>query len=142
MSKGLGIQLAKARQKIKQLEQRVRDWEDWFQQGADNHMVKGDPYQMIFHDVECPNAGVEGEAHGSIHADHVAGEDCAHCWLCETNRLTHNKHRQTPLPKVVAEKFNDLDFIDTLRYMSKSDYYSLITTTKESENNKNRRGNE
>ena len=122
MSKGLGIQLAKARQKIKQLEQRVRDWEDWFQQGADNHMVKGDPYQMIFHDVECPNKDADGE-------------DCGECWLCETNRLTHNKHRQTPLPKAFAEKFNDLpnrlDFIDTLRYMSESDYYSMIITGEE-----------
>ena len=81
MSKGLGIQLAKARKRIKQLEQRVRDWEDWFQQGADNHMVKGDPYQMIFHDVECPNKDADGE-------------DCGECWLCETNRLTDNKYRR------------------------------------------------
>ena len=83
MSKGLGIQLAKARNKIKELEQRVRDWESWFQQGHDNtsdqspHSV----YEIIFHNIECPN----------IDAD---GEDCGECWLCETNRLTDNKYRR------------------------------------------------
>ena len=80
MSKGLGIQLAKARQKIKQLEQRVTDWEDWFQQGHDNFMEVADPYHIIFHNIECPNKGADGD-------------DCGECWLCETNRLTDNKYR-------------------------------------------------
>ena len=33
MSKGLAIQLAKARKRIRKLEQRIADWEDWFQEG-------------------------------------------------------------------------------------------------------------
>ena len=84
MSKGSIIQLAKERKKhsreIRKLEQRIADWEDWFQQGHDNFMVVGDPYHIIFHNIECPNKSSEGE-------------DCGECWLCETNRLTHNKYR-------------------------------------------------
>jgi hypothetical protein len=81
MSRGLGIQLAKARKRIKELEERVRDWESWFHQGHDNCMEEGDPYHVIFHDIDCPNKKTWGR------------DDCGECWLCETNRLTDNIHR-------------------------------------------------
>jgi hypothetical protein len=80
MSKRLGKELAKARQIIKLLEERVADWEDWFQQGHYNFMEEGDPYQIIFHNIECPNKD-------------AIRNDCGECWLCETNRLTDNYYR-------------------------------------------------
>ena len=83
MSKGLGIQLARARKRIRELEQRVADWEGWFQQGHDNasDQPPNSVYEIIFHNIECPNKSSEGE-------------DCEECWLCETNRLTDDKYRR------------------------------------------------
>lgn len=84
MSKKLGKELAKARQIIKLLEERVADWEDWFQQGHYNYMYVDDPYHIIFHNIECPNKG-------------FTGNECGECWHCETNRLTDDNYRTVRL---------------------------------------------